>query len=422
LNLNAGVAGYGTVGSVVNGVYQTGGMHLRRSSTYNGNLINGNFLAVVNSLATTTTPTGFVGTSAVLPTPSGRVLRNGCDRIASSGSANFSVGTSPVIPLRCFPENYLFPNPQLTTANYRTNTASSNYHSMQAQVTARPIQGISVQTTYTWAKNLGTIGSGNADPLDREADYAKTSSSITHDLRTNGTFELPIGPNKLILGNSSGWLARVVERWQTSLIWNYSSGSPNSITAGALNYAGTARPDVVGPWDVRSGHMQWDGTKNQGYYFGNPSPYLIVPDPQCALTRNVVDGTGSTAFSLGSVNCGLTAVAQAVAPGTPGSVTLPAPDGRTVQYLLVNPKPGTQGNLGAATVETLGIYRFDANISKSFRIDEKKSVQIRIDAVNVMNHPQIGNPSFSINNPNFGLVTADKTDNRSFQGSLRFAF
>jgi hypothetical protein len=88
----------------------------------------------------------------------------------------------------------------------------------------------------------------------------------------------------------------------------------------------------------------------------------------------------------------------------------------------VNPKPGTQGNLGAATVETLGIYRFDANISKSFRIDEKKSVQIRIDAVNVMNHPQIGNPSFSINNPNFGLVTADKTDNRSFQGSLRFAF
>src|SRR6185295_1538150 len=31
LNLNSGVTGYGTVGSVVNGVYQTGGMHLRRS-------------------------------------------------------------------------------------------------------------------------------------------------------------------------------------------------------------------------------------------------------------------------------------------------------------------------------------------------------------------------------------------------------
>jgi hypothetical protein len=415
LNLNAGVTGYGTIGSVVNGVYQTGGMHLRRSSTYNTNLINGNFLAVVNSLATTTTPTGFVGTSALLPTPSGRVLRNGCDRIASSGSATYSVGTSPVIPLRCFPENYLFPNPQLTTALYRTNTASSNYHSMEAQVTARPLQGVSVQSTYTWAKNLGTVGAGNADPLNRKADYAKTPSSITNDLRMNGTFELPIGPNKLIMGNSSGWLARTVERWQASLILNYSSGSPTSITAGSLNY-GTARPDVVGPWNVRSGDMRWDGVKNQGYYFGNPSPYLIVADPQCALTRSVVDPTG---FSLGTVNCGLTAVAQAVAPGTPGAVTVGT---QTYQYLLVNPKPGTQGNLGAATVETLGSYRFDANISKSFRIDEKKSVQVRIDASNVMNHPQIGNPTLSINNPNFGLVTTDKGDSRSFQGSLRLTF
>jgi len=420
LNFNSGVAGYGTIGSVVNGVYQTGGMHLRRSSTFNTNLINGNFLGIANSLATTTTGTGFVGTSALAATPSGRVLRNGCDRIATSGSSNFSVGSSPVIPLRCFPENYLFPNPQLGTANYRTNTASSNYHSMQAQVTARPITGVSLQTTYTWAKSLGTPGSGNADPLNRQADYAKPVSSVTHDLRTNGTIELPIGPNKLVLGNSSGWLARVVERWQASLIFNASSGSPNSITTGGgfpLNYAASAQPDVVGPWDVRTGHMQWDGTKNQGFYFGNPSPYLVVPDPQCSLTRNVTDPTG---FSLSTVNCGLTAIAQAVAPGTPGSVNLP--NVGTVQYLLVNPKPGTQGNLGLATVESLGIYRFDANLSKTFRIDEKRSLQVRVDATNVLNHPQIGTPTFSINSPNFGLVTTDKLGTRSFQGSLRLSF
>jgi hypothetical protein len=53
---------------------------------------------------------------------------------------------------------------------------------------------------------LGTVGSGNADPLNRKADYSKPTSSITHDFRTNGTIELPIGPNKLIMGNSSdGW-------------------------------------------------------------------------------------------------------------------------------------------------------------------------------------------------------------------------
>jgi hypothetical protein len=52
LNFNAGVTGYGTIGSVVNGVYQTGGMHLRRNATFNTNLVNGNFLAIANSLAT----------------------------------------------------------------------------------------------------------------------------------------------------------------------------------------------------------------------------------------------------------------------------------------------------------------------------------------------------------------------------------
>ncbi len=417
LNLNAGVTGYGTIGSVVNGVYQTGGMHLRRSSTYNTSLINGNFLAVANSLATTTTPTGFVSTAALLPTPSGRVLRNGCDRIASTGLSTFSVGTGPVIALRCFPENYLFPSPQMTTGNYRTNTASSNYHSMQAQLTARPIQGLTWQTTYTWSKTLSTPGTGNADPLNRRADYAKPFSSLTNDLRSNGTFELPIGPNKLLFGSSSGWLARAIERWQASVIFNVSSGRPDSVTAAAMNYAGTAQPDVVGPWDVRTGNMQWDGTKNQGFYFGNPSPYLVVPDPQCALTRNVVDPTG---FSLSTVNCGLTAIAKAVPAGTPGAVTLQ--NFGTVQYLLVNPQPGKQGNLGLATVESPGLYRFDANLSKSFRIDEKKSIQVRVDASNVLNHPQIGNPTYSINSANFGLVTTDKTGGRSFQGSLRFSF
>jgi len=162
--------------------------------------------------------------------------------------------------------------------------------------------------------------------------------------------------------------------------------------------------------------MQWDGSKNQGFYFGNPSPYLIVPDPQCALTRNVVDPTG---FSLGTVNCGLNAVAQAVAPGTPGSVQVGT---QTVQYLLVNPQTGTQGNLGLATVEAAGIYRFDANLGKTFRIDEQKSIQIRVDATNVLNHPQIVAPSFSINSANFGLVTTDKIGGRSFQGSVRLSF
>jgi hypothetical protein len=76
----------------------------------------------------------------------GRILRNGCDRLANNQTV---VGPSIPTPLRCFPENYIVANPQFQTATYNTNSGSSNYHSMQAQFTLRPTFGTNFQATYT---------------------------------------------------------------------------------------------------------------------------------------------------------------------------------------------------------------------------------------------------------------------------------
>jgi len=426
LNLSGAPAGegYAAVGTVNgSGVYQTGAAHLRRNPTYRTNLLNGNYLGLVNSLLTDPAGTGFVSNTSLGVTPSGRILRNGCDRIAAqNGSQTFGTGAN-VIPLRCFPENYLISNPQVSVANYRTNSGSSNYHSMQAQVTLRPIYGFSGSTTYTWSKTMGIPGSGNANPLDRDADYRLLYSSVAHDWRTNGTIELPFGPNKLLFGNSSGWVARLIERWQASLILNLSSGRPDSITAlGGLNYAvlgagGTSGvaivPDVVGPFDLRKGNMVWDGAANQGRYFGEE--FVVVPDPQCGLANK----TDTMGFNLAAnVDCGLQAIARLVPAGTPGAVVI---DGQNVQMVLQNPLPGKQGTLGQSTMENLGVIRFDANLGKTFRITESKSLQIRVDATNVLNHPTPIAPNLSINSDNFGLSTI-KTGGRSFQGQLRLTF
>jgi hypothetical protein len=51
--------------------------------------------------------------------------------------------------------------------------------------------------------------------FNRNADYAPPYQAVRHDLRTNGTFELPVGPGKLLFSNSSGWLAGIIEHWQT---------------------------------------------------------------------------------------------------------------------------------------------------------------------------------------------------------------
>ena len=91
--------------------------------------------------------------------------------------------------------------------------------------------------------------------------------------------------------------------------------------------------------------------------------------------------------------------------------------------MLQNPQPGTRGTLGLNTIRTIGTYAFDANISKQFRISESKSLQVRIDTTNVLNHPTPGNPTFNINQTTtpFGQITG-KSGGRAFQGQVRFSF
>ena len=113
---------------------------------------------------------------------------------------------------RCngFPENFIVANPQFSNVTYQTNLGRNNYHSLQTQFTMRPTHGVGFQATYTWSKNLGIQNcctgpanggqSGNyvglTDPLNRKLDYTLTGDDRTHVLQTNGTFELPIGPQK----------------------------------------------------------------------------------------------------------------------------------------------------------------------------------------------------------------------------------
>ena len=307
-------------------------------------------------------------------------------------------------------------NPQLGTPTFITNGNSSNYHSLQTQVTLRPTFGMSMQGTYTWSKNLGIAGAAT-DPTNRNADYTLLANDRRHDFRLNGTFELPIGPNKFLMGNSSGLVARVLERWQTSMIFGWNSGTPSDISSQSMLY-GNGTPDIVGPFPFKKGHVEWNGENNEagnlhgGTYFGSPSPYMTVDDPQCSSVGNVVDSQGYNLFNASDNNCTLNALAVRNADGTPG------------QIIFQTPQPGKRGTLGQQAIQQRGVWTLDANLSKTFRITESKQLQIRVDTTNVLNHPQPANVNFNSADADFGLITGGnaKTGTRSFQGSLRFTF
>lgn len=427
LNISGAAAseGYGAVGTTVGGRLQRGSAQLRRSSTFAQNLANGNFVAVVNSLIGLV-PTAAQGrqpapidptTGVAISGVSQIALRNGCDRIANGLYNPAAPASASNIPTRCFPEDYFVVNPQLTNATYNANLRGNNYHSLQTQFTLRPTMGINFQATWSWAKSMGLDSNTWSDPLNRDANYRQAVAG-GHSLRVNGGFELPVGPNKLLLGNSSGWAARLLERWQASLIFNLSGSSLNSLTgAGTMTY-GNNRFDVVSPlWEIPEGQVRWDrATTNgpRGSYYGDPSPYISVVDPQC--TGPVVGAADTMGRSL-QADCTLTALGKIVPAGTAGAQTLG--DGRQYVVVLQNPLPGRIGTLGERNIPGLGRYQFDANLSKTFQLTESKSLQFRADATNVLNHPSVGNPSVAITT--FGNITT-KSGSRELRASLRLAF
>jgi hypothetical protein len=228
---------------------------------------------------------------------------------------------------------------------------------------------------------------------------------------------VPIGPNKLLLSNSSGWLARLVERWQASVIVNMSTGGPSSFSAIQTLWA-NGRPDVVGPWNVRKGEVKWGTVLNAagdlgGRYFGDG--YMKVEDPACA-PGGIADNTDALGYNLRG-NLSATNVFTYVCTNDALA------DAKTGQILLRNAAPGTRGSLGSQTVEELGDWSFDGTMSKTFQIGEVKSLQVRVDAINVFNHPKPNDPTLDINGNNLiGTITGKDESARTFRGQVRFTF
>ena len=155
----------------------------------------------------------------------------------------------------------------------------------------RPTAGLSLQGTYTFSRNLGQAPGGGAngtgsaftDPTDRMADYALLPAHRQHAFVTYGTFELPLGPNKLLFSNASGFWARLAEGWQASWVANLVSGSPANVSAQSMLYA-LGVPDIVGPFDIKALNYFWKEGNAAGNIFADEngqSVYARVRDPQC---------------------------------------------------------------------------------------------------------------------------------------------
>ena len=214
----------------------------------------------------------------------------------------------------------------------------------------RPTHGVSMQSTYTWSKNLGISEPSAApipNPADRHADYAPLPDHPhprlpdQRNVRAADRAEQTVARQQFRSpGTNPRGLADGLDREPEQRSANEHLAAQNMLYANGT-------PDIVGPFDTqRQGPVASKAPPAATYFMGGD--VTQVRDPQCA---NV-----TTAQNLRSL-CTLNAVA----------------DAKTGQILLQNPLPGKRGNPACVNAEGPGRWRFDANMSKSFKISETKS-------------------------------------------------
>jgi hypothetical protein len=206
-----------------------------------------------------------------------------------------------------------------------------------------------------------------------------------------------------------------VERWQLGGIFSWGSGTPVNVTGanseltwtpipGTINLSRTPNtPNVLGVFPKSSGKLTYT-TVGANYFAG---------------LNQVADPSFSSVTKLQTLQSSFSNKALADANGN---------------IILANAAPGTVGTLGQNWIEGPTHAGFDVNLVKRVRIRESKELEIRVDAVNVMNNPRwtFVTGATDINNPNFGKLTgndptgANQADNpvsnRRFVFNARFNF
>jgi len=280
-----------------------------------------------------------------------------------------------------FAENFITANPQFANVTLNGNPSNSTYHSFQLQLTKRLSHGFQNSFAYTWSRTMGENDNDSAlnylNDRNRSTMKALLGFHRTNDFRSNGTYELPFGPNRLFLKSAPGWVTRIVERWQLGGIFSFSSGAPLTITGATstLNQFTAGTPMIVGnfPKSIGSVTEQPGGVVN--YFAG----LTQIQDP--AVSGVTTSQTLQSSFSNFAI---------ADANGKP---------------LLINPVPGALGNLGLRWIEGPKTVNLDMNLVKRVKITEGKEFEMRMDAINILNHPLFASPTLNIDSTSFGRIT-----------------
>ncbi len=245
------------------------------------------------------------------------------------------------------------------SVDFKSDVGQSTYHALLLSLDRRMANGLSFQAHYTFGHSIndGAVGGGEASGREnvncRECDKGPSVFDVRHNVTVNAVYELPFGPGKAYL-HDSGAVGKIVGGWEVSSIGTWHTGHPLTVKmnlGGQISSPGTLFDGLAQTYLLPDGNDQTDQRPD------------LVPGVPIYLPgggKNNVPLLNPAAFQAPPVDS----------------------NGNFTRF----------GNAPNGIARALDIWQVDLAILKDTKLTERCSLEFGVQAFNVFNHTQLGDP------------------------------
>jgi hypothetical protein len=284
-----------------------------------------------------------------------------------------------------------FQNPNAIASDMLTNYSSSSYNSLQLVARHRMKSGLSLEANYTFSK---VLSDGDGDLQSRfqafldfnnpKLERSRANFDLTHMIKADGFYELPFGKGHMLRVNPL--VDRVIGGWRfgSTMVWQ--SGAPYSI----LSERGTLNRE------------------SRSFY--NTAVTSLNMSQLSNVVKFQMTGNGPTIVSSSAIN-----PADGTGVNADGAAAFSG-------QIFYNPGPGTLGPLQRRLFSGPWTFDIDMSMMKAVAITEHKSLEVRMDAFNALNHATFYSGDQNINSTTFGKISSMFYSPRIVQFGAYFRF
>jgi len=267
----------------------------------------------------------------------------------------------------------LTPFPQFGNLGVTEYNGTNSFQSFQLQAAKRFTKGLSLSGSYTFSREHQKAQYLN--PQDTEMVDIVSPNERPHRFTFSGIYELPFGKSRQYFSDWNPVVDAILGGWQMQAVYEWQSGEP-----------------------LQFGNV---------YYNGDPSQLRNLLGKKDA--NGLRYGIDIPAFALSGFFIGGVQAAANV-PGYSNNYTSSSTN-------TLRTMPLTLGQF-----RNQRFLKFDVGLSKNFRIKEGMKLQVRVEAINLLNNPYFSGLNLDPTNAAFGLANTQRQPPRDIQIGGKFTF